>query len=150
MIVAEQLRQHEAWREARSRVDGAPFIARPRPVVKTIDVRPKPKEPPLPMVPVQPSSRDWLIVTAAGKHEPPTYLRIMHEVSAKHELTIHELRSNRRDRLLVAARNEAMWRMKRETSLSLPAIGHKMGGRDHTTVLHGIRRHEARIAAGEA
>lgn len=42
-------------------------------------------------------------------------------------------------------RQKAMWLMKTELGMSLPAIGRRLGGRDHTTILHGIRRHEKRM-----
>jgi chromosomal replication initiation ATPase DnaA len=29
--------------------------------------------------------------------------------------------------------------------MSLPQIGHRLGNRDHTTVLHGVRRYEAKL-----
>jgi chromosomal replication initiator protein len=35
-----------------------------------------------------------------------------------------------------------MWLAKQMTSRSLPEIGRKFGGRDHTTVMHGVRRIE--------
>lgn len=75
---------------------------------------------------------------------------IVEEVATKHQLRVVDLCSARRGRELVWARHEAMWRLRNETNMSLPAIGRKLGGRDHTTVLHGIQKHEARIASGEA
>lgn len=71
------------------------------------------------------------------------------EVAAKHGFTVCEMESARRNRKLVNARHEAMWRMHKETSASLPMIGKVLGGKDHTTILHGIRRYQARIDAGE-
>jgi chromosomal replication initiation ATPase DnaA len=47
----------------------------------------------------------------------------------------------------VAARFEAMWRMARETGASLNQIGRQLGGRHHTTVLHGIRAYEKNFGA---
>lgn len=48
-----------------------------------------------------------------------------------------EIRSERRDRRVVLARQAIMYWSARLTMLSLPSIGRLMGGRDHTTVLHG-------------
>ena len=43
-----------------------------------------------------------------------------------------------------------MYRMKTETTMSLPKIGDRLGGKDHTTVLYGIRKHKAKMeAAGQ-
>lgn len=74
---------------------------------------------------------------------------IAEEVAMKHGLpSWKEFRSKRQGRKLVAARWECWWRCRNETENSLPAIGRFFGGFDHTTVLHGIRMHEKRTAAG--
>jgi chromosomal replication initiation ATPase DnaA len=39
--------------------------------------------------------------------------------------------------------------MKHETTLSLTSIGRLLGARDHSTTLKSVRRHQARIDAGE-
>ena len=44
-------------------------------------------------------------------------------------------------------RQEAMWRMKQTGKWSLPQMGRFLGGRDHTTILAGVRAHQARIDA---
>lgn len=49
-------------------------------------------------------------------------------------------------RAIAHARQYAMWRMRQETTQSLPQIGRFLGGRDHTTVLYGVRRHAQRLA----
>ena len=60
------------------------------------------------------------------------------------------IRSERRTFRIVKARQIAMWLAKRFTSRSLPDIGRCIGGRDHTTVLHGCRRAEKVAEAIEA
>jgi chromosomal replication initiator protein len=40
-----------------------------------------------------------------------------------------------------------MWLAKRMTTRSLPEIGRRFGGRDHTTVMHGVRRIDELMAA---
>lgn len=75
---------------------------------------------------------------------------IVDQVAAKHNLTANDVRSARRAHEVVVARHECFYRLKNETTMSLPQIGRLMGNKDHTTVLHGIHRHEARIASGEA
>jgi len=78
---------------------------------------------------------------------PPITMReIIYETAKKHGYTVNELRSVRRHKGVVLARQEAMWRCKTETPNSLPQIGRALGNRDHTTVLHGVRRHEQRMA----
>jgi chromosomal replication initiator protein len=56
------------------------------------------------------------------------------------DLTPDELRSPNRSRPLVNARQISMYICRELTDLSLPAIGTKFGGRDHSTVLHATRK----------
>jgi chromosomal replication initiator protein len=54
-----------------------------------------------------------------------------------------DLISERRARAVARPRQAAMWLAKQLTTRSLPDIGRRFGGRDHTTVLHAVRRIEA-------
>jgi chromosomal replication initiator protein len=54
-----------------------------------------------------------------------------------------DLLSNRRTRTIVRPRQVAMYLAKTLTPRSLPEIGRRFGGRDHTTVLHAVRKIEA-------
>ena len=76
--------------------------------------------------------------------------QIKREVAAKYRVGINEIDSKRRHKLLVQARQEIFWRAKRETTASFPEIGRRVGGKDHTTVIHGVRRYEQwrRVKAG--
>jgi chromosomal replication initiator protein len=58
-----------------------------------------------------------------------------------------DLISERRNRAIARPRQAAMWLAKQLTTRSLPDIGRRFGGRDHTTVLHAVRRIEALKAA---
>ncbi len=53
-----------------------------------------------------------------------------------------DLISERRNRSIARPRQAAMWLCKQLTTRSLPDIGRRFGGRDHTTVLHAVRRIE--------
>jgi chromosomal replication initiator protein len=53
-----------------------------------------------------------------------------------------DLISERRNRAVARPRQAAMWLAKQLTTRSLPDIGRRFGGRDHTTVLHAVRRIE--------
>lgn len=71
---------------------------------------------------------------------------IIAEVAARHELTLEQLLSDTRKRHISWPRQEAMYEVaKRRTWMSLPDIGRVFGGKDHTTILHGIREHCKRI-----
>lgn len=91
----------------------------------------------------------------ALRHEPPpedhriSVREIIEETAAKHGVSIVDIKSRRRARHLVLARHEAMWRARHETPHSYPLIGRWMGGRDHTTVIHGVNKHQSRIDSGE-
>ena len=53
-----------------------------------------------------------------------------------------DLLSERRTRAIARPRQAAMYLAKQLTTRSLPDIGRRFGGRDHTTVLHAVRRIE--------
>jgi chromosomal replication initiator protein len=59
-----------------------------------------------------------------------------------------DLLSERRTRAVARPRQAAMWLAKQLTTRSLPDIGRRFGGRDHTTVLHAVRRIDA-LRAGD-
>jgi chromosomal replication initiator protein len=61
-----------------------------------------------------------------------------------------DLLSERRNRAIARPRQAAMWLAKQLTTRSLPDIGRRFGGRDHTTVLHAVRRIEALRAEDSA
>lgn len=67
-------------------------------------------------------------------------------IAAKHyNVARTDLVSNRRTRNVVLPRQVAMYLAKVLTPRSLPEIGRKFGGRDHTTVLHAVRKIDALI-----
>ncbi|MGI8769445.1 MAG: helix-turn-helix domain-containing protein, partial [Propionibacteriaceae bacterium] len=55
-------------------------------------------------------------------------------------LTLDDLCGSSRSRVLVTARQIAMYLCRELTELSLPKIGQTFGGRDHTTVMHADRK----------
>ena len=57
-----------------------------------------------------------------------------------------DLLSERRTRAVARPRQIAMWLCKQHTTRSYPDIGRRFGGRDHTTVLHGVRKIEELMA----
>jgi chromosomal replication initiator protein len=66
-------------------------------------------------------------------------------VSERFGLTAEELVSPGRAARIARPRQLAMYLARELTSESLPAIGREFGGRDHSTVLHALRRAEQRI-----
>ena len=67
---------------------------------------------------------------------------IQRVVSRHYNVSKTELLSNRRTRTIVKPRQVAMYLSKIMTPRSLPEIGRRFGGRDHTTVLHAVRKIE--------
>ena len=57
-----------------------------------------------------------------------------------------ELRTRKRHKNIVAARQVAMYLTRQLTPMSLPEIGYAFGGKDHTTVMHSCRKIEKEIA----
>jgi chromosomal replication initiator protein len=65
---------------------------------------------------------------------------IMAQTAAYFSLTLDDLCGTSRSRVLVNARQIAMYLCRELTDLSLPKIGQTFGGRDHTTVMHADRK----------
>ena len=77
-----------------------------------------------------------------GAQRRVTIEEIQKLVSAHFELKPLDLVSARRSRAVARPRQIAMYLSKRLTTRSLPEIGRKFGGRDHSTVIHAVRKVE--------
>lgn len=153
--------QHERYLSARARL----WPKRPPPIV----VRSRPYAPsahrlraflePDYIPPFLPLRRGQVMVDfiAARKASRATLkmpnsrvLALIEEVARKHHLSVADLRSSSRLRHITDARQEAYFRMRNEIEvkgkpMSFPSIGKAMGGRDHTSALHGYHKHAARM-----
>ena len=69
-----------------------------------------------------------------------TVALIMGQITDYFDVTLEQLCSADRSRVLVEARQIAMYLCRELTDLSLPKIGQAFGGRDHTTVMHANRK----------
>jgi len=65
---------------------------------------------------------------------------IVQSVAAYYGLSTEVLQSKRRDKPLTIARHLAMYLLREELQCSWTQIGHELGGRDHSTVLHGYQK----------
>jgi chromosomal replication initiator protein len=65
---------------------------------------------------------------------------IQKQVSQHFNVRVADMHSARRARSVARPRQVAMYLAKQLTSRSLPEIGRKFGGRDHTTVMHAVRK----------
>ncbi|WP_170145735.1 helix-turn-helix domain-containing protein [Rhodoplanes elegans] len=79
-----------------------------------------------------------------------THRRIVEIVGQHYGFSPMDLRAPRRDAPIVRARHLAYWMLRDVKGISLPEIGRVLGGRDHTSVLHGIRKVDAKIERGDA
>lgn len=78
---------------------------------------------------------------------PPTMREIATDVAQRHGVTLAELRGPCRAYRIAHPRQEAFALIKAAGRQSSPQIGRYFGGRDHSTVLHGIKMHKKRSAA---
>lgn len=74
---------------------------------------------------------------------------IQRVVARHYNVSRQELVSNRRTRVIVKPRQIAMYLSKTLTPRSFPEIGRRFGGRDHTTVLHAVRKIEELISGDQ-
>ncbi|MGH3714411.1 MAG: chromosomal replication initiator protein DnaA [Micromonosporaceae bacterium] len=72
--------------------------------------------------------------------------QIMSATAEYFGLSVDDLRGSSRSRVLVNARQVAMYLCRELTDLSLPRIGQSFGGRDHTTVMHADRKIRQQMA----
>ena len=71
---------------------------------------------------------------------------IMAQTADYFSLSLEDLRGASRSRVLVQARQIAMYLCRELTDLSLPKIGQQFGGRDHTTVMHADKKIRTQMA----
>ncbi len=69
-----------------------------------------------------------------------TIEEIQKRVAEHYNIRISDMHSARRARAVARPRQVAMYLAKQLTTRSLPEIGRKFGGRDHTTVMHAVRK----------
>jgi chromosomal replication initiator protein len=94
---------------------------------------------------------DELLAHLVGAGEPKRVrIEDIQRIVARHyNVSRQELVSNRRTRVIVKPRQIAMYLSKTLTPRSFPEIGRRFGGRDHTTVLHAVRKIEELISGDQ-
>ena len=65
---------------------------------------------------------------------------IIKNVCYFYKIKITQLKSEKRDAFLVRPRQVAMYLLKKELGLTFVEIGNLLGGRDHTTIMHGVEK----------
>jgi len=69
-----------------------------------------------------------------------TIEEIQRKVAEHYNIRLSDMLSPRRARAIARPRQIGMFLCKELTDKSLPEIGRKFGGRDHTTIMHGVKR----------
>lgn len=128
---------HQAHKERIARIEARAY-------------RPKPagiSEPPAAVVPAPAAdlssmfNEAWSLIERADRPQgAPTVVAIQRVVAKHYNVHRMDLISARRTANIVRPRQVAMYLAKTLTLRSLPEIGRRFGGRDHTTALHAIRK----------
>ena len=92
------------------------------------------------------NTQDILSDLLRAKSRSVTIEDIQKKVAEHCNIRISDMHSARRTRLIARPRQMAMYLSKKLTTSSLPEIGRQFGGKDHTTVLHAVRKVEDLIA----
>ncbi len=88
------------------------------------------------------SAQDVLHDLLRANDRRVTIEEIQKRVAEHYSIRLADMHSPRRARLVARPRQVAMYLAKQLTSRSLPEIGRKFGGRDHTTVMHAVKKIE--------
>ena len=94
-----------------------------------------------------------LVEELLGSSEINTYFadpeQIILKVAKYFQIEIADLKGKSREQSLVIARQIAMFILREDSQMNLTTIGLLFGGRDHTTVLHGIRKIQTDAATNQ-
>ncbi len=105
---------------------------------------------------VQASGKDYSLELAAqalGKTQPSapqtTVRQIMKIVAEHFAVSQNDLKGKRRLKEVVLPRQIAMYLLREYTDTSLIGVGEVLGGRDHTTIMHGVDKIASEISANK-
>jgi len=87
-------------------------------------------------------TQDCLADILRASERKITIEEIQRRVAEHYNIRLSDLLGPKRVRTYARPRQVAMYLCKQLTSRSLPEIGRRFGGRDHTTVMHGVKRVE--------
>ncbi|MFL5758773.1 MAG: chromosomal replication initiator protein DnaA [Thermomicrobiales bacterium] len=81
----------------------------------------------------------------SNRRKSITQASVVEAVGRHYEVSLRELTGRARNKEIVLPRQVAMYLLREETDSSLVDIGHELGHRDHTTVMHGITKIEREL-----
>lgn len=142
--------QHAMWKAVRARIDRpkAPGAQIGAAGVEPVTDYPAPALIDFPMIvaPIEEQADSHLFMwwkMLRADRRTPRVMAIAEVCSAHYGVELADVLSARRTARLARARQVTMFLARQMTPKSLPEIGRILGGRDHTTVLHGARKIEA-------
>ena len=91
-------------------------------------------------------AQDCLADILRASDRKVTIEEIQRKVAEHYNIRLSDLIGPKRLRTIARPRQVAMYLAKQLTPRSLPEIGRRFGGRDHTTIMHGVRRIEELMA----
>jgi hypothetical protein len=91
---------------------------------------------------IAPTPSNWFVILAADSKSRsyPSILDIQKAVARRYSIKVSDIISARRTANVVRPRQIGYYLCKELTPLSLPAIGRRFGHRDHTSILHGVKK----------
>lgn len=90
--------------------------------------------------PVTPDPVPPPIVDSVEEKRYPPFAEILAMVSRFYRVSENDIKSHRREAIVMRPRQVVMYLARHLTLLTLPQIGRKLGDRDHTTIMHGIAK----------
>lgn len=103
------------------------FFPPSRPVVRAV-------------IPLTPEARERAVVAAIKADQGDPLPAVIGYVCAKHKLTVDQVTGRGRQKRLVDARQDVSVILREQFQLDLAVIGNALGGRDHTSVTHYLKR----------
>ena len=95
------------------------------------------------LTPLEVINNGMVQTAVSGGHHVVTPREIVEKVAKFYGLTVKEMCSKSRVAHIKTARQVAMYLMQKELGLSTNKIAHEVGVKDHTTVMHGVRKIDA-------
>jgi chromosomal replication initiator protein len=89
-------------------------------------------------------AKSFLSTTAPGRDVSPE--TVLKTVADHFGLKVSDLKSDRKFKMIAIPRQIAMYLMRELTHCSFPDIGHRIGGRDHTTVMYAVKKIEKKLS----
>jgi hypothetical protein len=135
MLTLEELHAH--YKAVRARLSTPPT---PKMIAKLPEFEPEP------VIEVVPEPEPCVILAFPGQPMQTPGNVIIQSIAMKHGVTVKDIKSQSRKHEHVVARQEAAYELRKQRNFSLTKIGQMLGNRDHTTILHALRKHEERLA----